>query len=55
MGLGAARQPLFVLTADLGQQSGWSAAQDRLATLSTDSADQKTRGATHEALLEDER
>ena len=30
-------KPLFVLTADLGQQSGWSAAQDKLATLSTNS------------------
>ena len=47
-------RPLFVLTADLGQQSGWSAAQDKLATLSTNSAHQTTQGATHEALLEDE-
>ena len=47
-------KPLFVLTADLGQQSGWSAAQDKLATLSTNSAHQTTQGATHEALLEDE-
>src|SRR5215208_7646502 len=47
-------KPLFVLTADLGQQSGWSAAQGKLATLSTNSAHQTTRGATHVALLEDE-
>ena len=47
-------KPLFVLTAELGQQSGWSAAQDKLATLSTNSAHQTTQGATHEALLEDE-
>ena len=47
-------KPLFVLTADLGQQSGWSAAQDNLATLSTNSAHQTAQGATHEALLEDE-
>jgi pimeloyl-ACP methyl ester carboxylesterase len=46
-------KPLFVLTADLGQQSGWLAAQNRLATLSTNSVHQTTHGATHEALLED--
>ncbi len=46
-------KPLFVLTADLGQQSGWLAAQNRLATLSTDSVHQTTHGATHEALVED--
>jgi hypothetical protein len=48
------RKPLFVLTADLGQQSGWSAAQRKLATLSTNSVRQTTH-ATHMALLEDER
>ena len=47
-------KPLFVLTADLGQQSGWSASQDKLATLSTNSAHQTTQGATHVALLEEE-
>jgi hypothetical protein len=47
-------RPLFVLTADVGQQSGWSAAQPKLATLSTNSAHQTTQGATHTALLEDE-
>jgi pimeloyl-ACP methyl ester carboxylesterase len=47
-------RPLFVLTADVGQQSGWSAAQRKLASLSTNSAHQTTQGATHEALLEDE-
>jgi pimeloyl-ACP methyl ester carboxylesterase len=46
-------KPLFVLTADVGQQSGWLAAQNRLATLSTNSVHQTTHGATHEALLED--
>jgi pimeloyl-ACP methyl ester carboxylesterase len=45
-------KPLFVLTADVGQQSGWFAAQDRLATLSTNSAHQTTNGATHGALVE---
>jgi len=44
-------KPLFVLTADLGQQSGWPAAQNRLAILSTNSVHQTTHGATHEALL----
>jgi pimeloyl-ACP methyl ester carboxylesterase len=47
-------KPLFVLTADLGQQSGWFAAQDKLAALSTNSAHQRTQGATHVAFLEDE-
>ena len=47
-------KPLYVLTADVGQQSGWPAAQDKLATLSTNSAHQTTQGATHEALLQDE-
>jgi pimeloyl-ACP methyl ester carboxylesterase len=47
-------KPLVVLTADLGQQSGWFAAQRKLATLSTNSVHQTTHGATHAALLEDE-
>ncbi len=51
MSLGA--KPLFVLTADAGQMSGWFAAQDRLATLSTNSVHQMAHGATHEALVED--
>ena len=46
-------KPLLVLTADLGQESGWFAAQDRLATLSTNSVHQTAHGATHEALLVD--
>jgi pimeloyl-ACP methyl ester carboxylesterase len=48
-------KPLFVLTADLGQQSGWLAAQRKLASLSTNSVHQTTRGATHTALLEDKK
>jgi hypothetical protein len=48
-------KPLFVLTADLDQQSGWFALQDKLATLSADSVHQTTHGATHGALLEDQR
>jgi pimeloyl-ACP methyl ester carboxylesterase len=46
-------KPLFVLTADLGQQAGWTAAQNKLAGLSTNSVHQTTHGATHAALLED--
>ena len=48
------RKPLFVLTADLGQQTGWFALQNRLATLSPNSVHQRTHGATHAALLEDQ-
>jgi pimeloyl-ACP methyl ester carboxylesterase len=47
------QKPLLVLTADLGQQSGWFASQNKLATLSTNSLHQTTHGATHGALLED--
>ena len=46
-------KPLFVLSADVGQMSGWSAAQSELATLSTNSVHETTHGATHEALLAD--
>jgi pimeloyl-ACP methyl ester carboxylesterase len=48
-------KPLFVLTAGSGQESGWFAAQDRLATLSTNSAHQTAQRATHVALLDDQR
>ena len=46
-------RPLVVLTAGLGQQSGWSEAQDKLAALSTNSRHQTAAGATHTALLEE--
>jgi pimeloyl-ACP methyl ester carboxylesterase len=46
-------KPLVVLTADLGQQAGWPASQDKLALLSSNRAHRTTRGATHAALLED--
>jgi pimeloyl-ACP methyl ester carboxylesterase len=46
-------KPLFVLTADLGQMSGWFAAQNKLAALSTNSVHETTHGATHAALLEE--
>ncbi len=48
------RKPLLVLTADLGQQAGWFALQDKLATLSTNSLHQTAHGATHAALLDDQ-
>jgi pimeloyl-ACP methyl ester carboxylesterase len=48
-------KPLFVLTADRGQQSGWSAAQNKLAGLSTNSVHQTAQGATHAALLDERR
>jgi hypothetical protein len=43
-----------VVTAGKGQDPGWSAAQDNLAALSTNSAHRTIAGATHEALLDDE-
>jgi pimeloyl-ACP methyl ester carboxylesterase len=46
-------KPLFVLTASVGQQKGWSAAQEKLTTLSTNSRHQTAQGATHTALLEE--
>jgi pimeloyl-ACP methyl ester carboxylesterase len=46
-------KPLAVLTAGVGTQRGWHAAQRRLARLSSNGAQQTVRGATHAALLED--
>jgi pimeloyl-ACP methyl ester carboxylesterase len=46
-------KPLYVLSADVGQLAGWSAAQEKLAHLSTNSVHKTTHGATHAALLED--
>jgi len=48
-------KPLGVLTADVGQQAGWAAAQAKLAQLSTNSFHRTAHGATHSALQEDER
>ena len=48
-------RPLAVLTAGRGTQEGWSAAQDELALLSTNSVRRTVEGASHAALLEDER
>ena len=46
-------KPLYVLTADLGNQRGWLPAQRKLAQLSTNSLQQTATGATHAALLAD--
>jgi pimeloyl-ACP methyl ester carboxylesterase len=46
-------KPLIVLTADIGQQRGWSASQDKLALLSSNRAHRTMRGATHAALIGD--
>jgi pimeloyl-ACP methyl ester carboxylesterase len=43
-------KPLAVITAAKGQAAGWSAAQDRLAALSTNSV-HRVASATHESLL----
>jgi hypothetical protein len=43
---------LVVLTADLGEQAGWPASQDKLALLSSSHAHRTIRGATHAALIE---
>jgi pimeloyl-ACP methyl ester carboxylesterase len=48
-GLGG--KPLIVVTAGLGQQRGWSAAQDELARLSANSLHRTVPGADHTALL----
>ncbi len=50
-GLGAT--PFVVVTAGRDQQSGWAAAQDKLATLSTETVHRTIAGATHAALLAD--
>jgi pimeloyl-ACP methyl ester carboxylesterase len=48
-------KPLGVVSADAGQQAGWAAAQAKLAQLSSHSFHRTAHGATHEALLEEER
>jgi pimeloyl-ACP methyl ester carboxylesterase len=47
--------PLIVVTAGQGQDPGWPAAQNKLATLSTNSLHRIVPGATHIALLIDRR
>jgi pimeloyl-ACP methyl ester carboxylesterase len=49
-----AGKPLVVLTAGSGTRAGWMADQDRLSTLSSNSAHRVIEGATHAALLDDE-
>jgi hypothetical protein len=50
-----AGKPLVVLTAGGGHDAAWAAAQDALATLSTDSTHRVVEGATHDSLISDER
>lgn len=46
-------KPLVVLTAGAGHPATWFAAQDRLATLSSNAAHRVVAGATHEGLVGD--
>lgn len=45
-------KPLIVLTADRGNAEGWTAAQDKLAALSTNSVHRVVTGATHQSLVD---
>jgi monoamine oxidase len=47
-------KPLVVLTAGKGSDAKWFAAQNHLATLSTNSVHRIVGGADHEALIADE-
>jgi pimeloyl-ACP methyl ester carboxylesterase len=49
-----ADKPLIVLTAGSGHNATWSAAQDHLATLSTNSANRTIANATHAGLVGEE-
>jgi pimeloyl-ACP methyl ester carboxylesterase len=49
-----AGKPLIVLTAGSGHDAAWSAAQNRMATLSTNSVHRIIDGATHEDLIGNE-
>ena len=51
---GFADKPLVVLTAGRGSAAGWSAKQDALARLSTNSSHRLIEGATHASLIYDE-
>ena len=53
--LSLGQKPLGILTADVGQQAGWVAAQAKLAKLSTNSVHRAAHGSTHSALQEDQR
>jgi pimeloyl-ACP methyl ester carboxylesterase len=47
-------KPLVVVTADTGNSAVWEQAQDRMATLSTNSSHRVAKATTHESLLYDE-
>jgi pimeloyl-ACP methyl ester carboxylesterase len=49
-----ADKPLIVLTAGSGHDAAWSAAQNRMARLSTNSVHRVVDGATHEDLIGDQ-
>ena len=49
-----ADKPLIVLTAGSGHDAAWSAAQNRMATLSTNSVHRIVTGALHEDLITNE-
>jgi uncharacterized protein (DUF1786 family) len=49
-----ADKPLIVLTAGSGHDAAWSAAQNRMARLSTNSVHRVIDGATHEDLIANE-
>jgi len=49
-----ADKPLIVLTAGSGHDAAWSAAQNRMATLSTNSVHRTIDGATHQDLIANE-
>ncbi len=44
-------KPLVVLTAERGNAEGWIAAQDKMATLSTNSVHRVVPGSTHDSLM----
>ena len=50
-----AGKPLVVLTAGSGNDAAWAAAQNHLATLSTNSVHRVVAGATHDELVADQR
>jgi hypothetical protein len=50
-----ADKPLVVLTAGTGSDADWSAKQNALATLSTDSVHRVIKGTNHAALIADEK
>jgi hypothetical protein len=50
-----ADKPLVVLTAGNGHDAAWTAAQNHLATLSTDSVHRVIAGATHPSLIAEQR